>query len=204
MAAGHGLGCSLTDLGCAFVTWAVPSWLELRPCSFWLATPSWLGLPLPLQQKVCCGGSAGGSKVGDIAWQQQRQQQRDSDGSGDGSGDGTAAVGSRNGQRWQHNSSSNDSDGAAQWHSPMAQRQQVAASGSVDRGHHCLWRKQQHWKCVSVSIGSNGAAATANSGDSDGCEWQSWKRVSSSVGSNGAAATPKLRGQPSPGRGGNK
>jgi hypothetical protein len=85
----------------------------------------------------------------------------------------------------------------------MAQRQQVAASGSVGRGHRCLWRKRQHWKCVSISVGSNGAAATANLGDSDGHEWKSWKRVSGSVGSNGTAATTKLRGQPWPG-GGNK
>jgi hypothetical protein len=83
----------------------------------------------------------------------------------------------------------------------MAQRQQVAALGSVGRGHRCLWRKWQRWKCVSISIGSNGAAATADSVDSDGCKRQSWKRVNGSVGSNGAAATAKLRGQPWPGGG---
>jgi hypothetical protein len=29
----------------------------LRPFSLWLAAPSWLGQPLLLRQKVCCGGS---------------------------------------------------------------------------------------------------------------------------------------------------
>jgi hypothetical protein len=118
-AAGHGSGCSLADSGCALVTWAAPLWLELRPCSLWLAAPLWLGLPLLLQQKVCCGGSGGGGKVGDIAWQRQQQQQQDSN----GSGNDAAAVGSRNRQRWQHGSSSNGSNGAAQWRSVMEQAQ---------------------------------------------------------------------------------
>jgi hypothetical protein len=79
----------------------------------------------------------------------------------------------------------------------MVQQQQVAALGSVGRGH--LWHERQHWKCISISIGSNGAAATTNSEDSDGRKRQSWKRVSGSIGSNGTVATAKLRGQPWPG-----
>ncbi len=63
-AAGHGLGCALADSGCALVTWAAPLWLELCPCSLWLAAPSWLGLPLLLQQKICRGGSGSSGNLG--------------------------------------------------------------------------------------------------------------------------------------------
>ncbi len=56
------LGCTLTDLGCALVAWAVPSqfgaaplWLGLRPRRLGWAEPLWLGLR-PRRLGLCpCG-----------------------------------------------------------------------------------------------------------------------------------------------------
>jgi hypothetical protein len=58
----RGLGCTLTDLGCALVAWTVPLqfgaaplWLGLRPPRLGWAEPLWLGLR-PRRLGLCpCG-----------------------------------------------------------------------------------------------------------------------------------------------------